>query len=167
MTNTNNTQVVKDLPNKKLTVTRYFDAEQDDVWRAWTEAELLDLWWAPKPWKTETKSLDFKVGGSWLYAMVGPEGERHWCRADYLSIDAQDRFNIKEYFCDEEGNLSNTAPIMYWKNDFIPDGEGTKVIVEISFEKEEDIQTILEMGFEQGFTMALGNLDEYLSSVKA
>jgi hypothetical protein len=35
-------------------------------------------------------------------------------------------------------------------------------VVDISFKSETDIRTILEMGFQEGFDMALGNLDELL-----
>ena len=56
------TQVVKDLANKKMTITRYFDAEVELVWLAWTEHELLDQWWAPKPWRAETKTLQALLG---------------------------------------------------------------------------------------------------------
>jgi uncharacterized protein YndB with AHSA1/START domain len=45
----------KDLQNKKLTVVREFDAPLERVWEAWTKSEILDQWWAPKPYKTETK----------------------------------------------------------------------------------------------------------------
>jgi uncharacterized protein YndB with AHSA1/START domain len=60
----------------QLIVTREFDANSDLVWKAWTTAELLDQWWAPKPYRAETKSLDFREGGVWLYAMVSPENEK-------------------------------------------------------------------------------------------
>ena len=59
MANNNHTEIIKDLPNKKITITRNFDSQPEHVWRAWTESELLDQWWAPKPWRTETKTLDF------------------------------------------------------------------------------------------------------------
>ena len=36
------THIAKDLPNKKITVTREFDALPEQVWSAWTESELLD-----------------------------------------------------------------------------------------------------------------------------
>ena len=82
MTVNSKMQIEKDLDNKKMTITRSFDAPVSDVWRAWTESELLDQWWAPKPWKAETKSMDFRVGGYWLYAMVGPDNTKHWAKAD-------------------------------------------------------------------------------------
>ncbi len=77
MIDTHELQIVKDLPKRKITVTRHFDASPELVWRAWTESELLDQWWAPQPWKAETKFLSFKVGGYWLYAMVGPDNSKH------------------------------------------------------------------------------------------
>src|SRR5688500_12202366 len=80
-------QIVKDLPNKKITITRQFNATPDMVWRAWTESELLDQWWAPKPWRAETKTLNFKEGGNWLYAMVGPNGDKEWVKVDFITIE--------------------------------------------------------------------------------
>lgn len=160
----NPTEIVKDLPNKKLTITRTFEATPDLVWRTWTEKELLDQWWAPKPWKAETKTLDFKEGGSWLYAMVGPANEKHWAKADYDKINPQKSFDITEYFCDEQGTKNSELPTMRWKNQFKPTSSGTTVIIEISFTKENDMKTIMEMGFEAGFTAALGNLEEYLKA---
>jgi uncharacterized protein YndB with AHSA1/START domain len=76
----------KDAANKKIKVVREFDASVEQVWKAWTERELLDQWWAPKPWKANTQSMDFRNGGLWLYYMEGPDGSRHYCRVDYKSI---------------------------------------------------------------------------------
>lgn len=86
MTVTKETIFSKDVANKKLTVVREFDAPLEKVWKAWTESELLDQWWAPKPWKAITQSMDFREGGKWLYYMLGPDGSRHYCRADYKTI---------------------------------------------------------------------------------
>ena len=159
------TRIDKDLAAKKLMVTREFDAPPDLVWRAWTEKELLDQWWAPHPWKTETKSMDFREGGTWIYSMNGPEGEKQWCREDYIKIIAPKSFSADDAFCDEKGKVDTNFPIMHWKNNFIPTADGTRVEVEINFDKEEDIKTIVEMGFEQGFTAAHGNLDELLAKM--
>ena len=64
--------------NNSVQVTREFNADLPLVWEAWTNPEILDQWWAPKPYQTKTKSMDFRVGGVWLYAMVSPENETHW-----------------------------------------------------------------------------------------
>jgi uncharacterized protein YndB with AHSA1/START domain len=162
MVTNDKTKIQKDLKNKQLKLTREFDADVETVWKAWTTREILDKWWAPKPWRAETKSMDFREGGSWLYAMVGPEGEKHWARADYKSIKPKQSFEYIDAFCDENGKITNTAPSMHWNCDFKGSGDATVVQIDISFDKEADIQAILEMGFEQGFTDGLANLDELL-----
>ena len=149
---------------KTILVKRTFDAPLELVWAAWTEPELLDLWWAPKPWKTETKSHSFNKGGVWLYAMVGPNGEKHWCLFDYDEIKNQKSFSGLDAFCDENGAILESKPRMYWKNTFLTNGNQTDVEILIEFEKEEDIATIIEMGFKEGFTMGLQNLDDYIAA---
>jgi uncharacterized protein YndB with AHSA1/START domain len=161
---TTKTEITKDLANKKLYVTRAFAAPVEKVWKAWTESSLLDKWWAPRPWRAETKSLDFKAGGLWLYAMIGPNGEKAWCRVDIKTVDPQQGFTATTRFCDEDGNPDDSFPSMHWLTKFYATATGSNVDVEISFDNEADLQKIVEMGFEAGFTMALGNLDELLEA---
>ena len=158
----NQMQIVKDVPGKKITITRIFDAAPAEVWRAWTESELLDQWWAPKPWKAETKEMDFKSGGYWLYAMVGPDNTRVWARVDFSSIIPKKSYEAIDTFCDENGKPNAEMPRMTWKNTFESSEGGTKLTVIIAFQKEADIKVIMDMGFEQGFTDGLNNLDELL-----
>ncbi len=153
-------EFIKDLKNKKIFVKREFSASPEEVWKAWTSSEILDQWWAPKPWKAKTKSMDFREGGYWLYAMMGPEGEQHFARADYEKIVPFKSFAGQDSFCDEKGNIIPDPPGMHWKAVFEKSGSGTVVSVEITFKKEADLEKIIEMGFKEGFTAALGNLDE-------
>lgn len=154
----------RDPENRKITVTRNFDAPVELVWRAWTEHEILDLWWAPKPWKTETRFMDFRAGGYWLYAMVGPDGERHWSRMDYLAVDAPQSYTAQDAFCDESGTLDSGMPVMEWKSNFQPHEEGTRVVVTLLFNGPDDLETLVKMGFQEGFAAALSNLDAYFSA---
>lgn len=148
--------------NSTIKVKREFAAPLEKVWAAWTESELLDQWWAPKPWKARTKSMNFSVGGFWLYAMVGPEGTEHWSRADYTAITSLKSFKGEDYFCDEAGNLNPQFPKSIWSVIFTRSGDSTFVDIETKYEKLADLEAIIEMGFKEGFTMALENLDELL-----
>ncbi|GGA90299.1 SRPBCC family protein [Puia dinghuensis] len=152
----------KDLPNKRLTVVREFDAPLELVWKAWTRSDMLDQWWAPKPWRAETKTMDFREGGFWLYCMKGPNGDHAWCRVDFKTIAPYQRITTGVSFCDEEGNKNPDMPTMDWRKEFSQSGDVTTVRVEISFPREADMETIIQMGFQEGFTAGLGNLDEYL-----
>src|SRR5438046_6078467 len=166
MNQKNQTTITKDPSNKKLIVVREFDAPLDHVWKAWTESELLDQWWAPKPWRAETKTMDFREGGTWLYSMVGPDGSRHWSRADFKKIIPNKSFIGDDAFCDENGKINPEMPRMHWENEFSETASGTKVTVEITFSSEEQLEKIIEMDFKEGFTMAHGNLDELLVAQK-
>ncbi|MDV3309014.1 MAG: SRPBCC domain-containing protein [Cyclobacteriaceae bacterium] len=149
-----------DRDKRTIHVEREFAAPLADVWAAWTQKEFLDQWWAPKPYRTITRSLDFRDGGTWFYSMVGPENDRHWCRADYEGIQPMESFGMHDAFTDEEGNVSNELPRSRWKNDFRSSGDSTTVHITIRYDKTEDLDKIIELGFREGFTAALENLDE-------
>jgi len=151
-----------DKENKRINVEREFAAPLQKVWAAWTESRLIDQWWAPKPWKAETKFLNFVPGGHWLYAMKGPEGDTQWCRADYTSVIPYKKFEGKDAFCDENGNVNNDLPAVTWNVEFFDKKDTTLVKIAISFNKVSDVDKYLEMGFREGFLAALENLDALL-----
>jgi uncharacterized protein YndB with AHSA1/START domain len=154
----------KDLQQKQIKVVREFDAPLDLVWKAWTDSTVLDQWWAPRPWKAETKEMDFRPGGRWLYFMKGPEGDGSWCLVDFTAVEPGRSFATSVAFCDEQGNKNAAFPTMEWQCVFSQAGGVTRVSVDIHFDKEADMQAIIAMGFEQGFAMGLGNLEEYLQA---
>lgn len=156
------TNYEKNVDEKQLIVTRRFAASKSRVWDAWARPELLEKWWAPKPWRAITKDFDFREGGRWLYSMVGPDGEKSWCIVVFKSISPLESFTALDAFCDGNGIPSTEFPQMHWLIEFEEDGEFTKVKVTVSFDSIEDMNKIVEMGFEEGFAMAHENLDELL-----
>ena len=159
MENNNKTIVVKNLDEKSILISREFNAPLANVWRAYTESELLEQWWAPKPWRAESKKMEFKVGGYWLYAMVGPENEKHWGRMNYLKIVHHKSFTIEDVFCDDEGNVNQTLPASRGSIEFTDTANGTLVEFKMIYPTEKDLQTIIEMGFEQGITACFEQLE--------
>ncbi len=151
-----------DREQKQVTLKRAFKAPLPKVWRAWTEAQYLDQWWAPAPWKAETSHMDFKAGGYWLYAMVSPEGARHYGRVDYSSVRPQQGFEGYDGFCDAAGNLDPALPRTAWKVAFESQGQNTMATVLLTFKTLEDLEQLVKMGFKEGFTIALQGLDELL-----
>lgn len=160
--NTNSTQVIKDFKEKSILVSREFNAPVELVWRAFTESEILDQWWGPAPWRAETKFLDFSVGGYWLYAMISPENEKHWGRMNYLSIETHKNFQLEDAFCDENGIMNPELPVSKGSNVFTATDNGTKVVFKMSYSTEEQLQKIIEMGFEQGITACLEQLNQLI-----
>lgn len=161
---TNNFVFEKDVDAKKIHVAREFNARIEKVWKAWTEPDLLEKWWGPKPWIAKTKSMDFTVGGAWLYAMEGPEGQKHWSYVKFTAIEEESRFTADAVFSDENGIPAPDAPVGHWDNKFFAVGDKTKVMIDLVFEEEADFKMMVEMGFEGGFTIGLNQLEDLLAS---
>jgi uncharacterized protein YndB with AHSA1/START domain len=153
-----------DKEKKAINVEREFAAPVENVWAAWTQRELLDQWWAPKPWKAKTKTQDFREGGHWLYAMIGPDGSEHWSRADYKTIVPLKSYSGKDGFCDANGNVNTELPRSLWTVQFKPVGASTHVSIEVQYDTLEELEQIISMGFKEGFTAGLENLDLLLQS---
>lgn len=147
-----------------VNVKREFLADLSSVWDAWTKPELLDQWWAPKPYKNKTKSMNFSEGGTWLYCMISPENEIHWCKNDYQKIDNKKSYTGLDAFCDENGITNTSMPRTQWTNTFSEVGEKTLVNIVAKYESLEALEKIISLGFKEGFTMAMQNLDEYFAA---
>lgn len=150
---------------KTVSITKEFAAGLDLVWDAYTKAELLDQWWAPKPFLSRTKVLDFTVGGRRFYAMVGPDGGERWAVQKYTSITPKTNFKFFNAFADAEENLQ--LPGSDWNFDFIDQGETTTVSVSIYNESLERMEMILARGFTEGVKAQLASLEELLATLSA
>ncbi len=69
----NKTDFNVDQETNTLKVKREFHAPLAQVWKAWTDASILDLWWAPEGYKSTTKTMEFVEGGKRHYQMQGPD----------------------------------------------------------------------------------------------
>src|SRR6478609_4282461 len=151
-----------DKAAKTVFITREFDAELSLVWDAFTKKEILDQWWAPKPYASKTKVLDFKVGGRRFYAMVSPEGQERWILQKYTSISPKTNFKFFNAFADENENPE--LPGSEWDHTFSEQNGTTKVHISIYNESLERLERILD-GFTKGMKMSLSNLEELLATL--
>jgi PhnB protein len=158
-------QVNKD--NNTIVITREFAANLELVWKAWTTAELLDQWWGPQPCKAETKSMDFREGGHWLYCMIIPPSlsgaeteQRSWGKQEFGKIVLHKSFNGTDVFCDENGTVNPEFPAGNLENQF-NEMDGKTIVTMTSTHKSfEDIQTLIEMGFKEGIEICFNQLDK-------
>ncbi len=155
--------LIIDKETKTVSMTREFAAELGLVWDAYTKPELLDLWWAPKPWTSRTKFMDFKVGGRRFYAMVSPEGVERWSVQRYTSITPRTNFKFFNAFADADENLE--LPGSDWDLNFSPQGDKTVVGISIYNESRERLERMIESGFREGAEMQLKNLEELLAQL--
>lgn len=155
-----------DRDKKTITVKREFPAALPLVWDAYTKSNILDQWWAPKPWKAKTKKMDFREGGQWIYAMVGPEGQEHWSVVEYIRIQPRTKFTGRDAFSDADGNINKELPQSTWEIKFIDQGDTTLVECFISYDDLAQLDAIIKMGFKEGMEIAMQGLDDLLRSKK-
>ena len=148
---------------KTAFITREFDADLSLVWDAFTKAEILDQWVAPKPWTSKTKFMDFKVGGRRFYAMVSPEGNERWAVQKYTSISPKTNFKMFNAFADKDENIE--LPGSDWDYTFIEQNGKTIVNITIYNESLARMEKMIEMGFKEGFNMSMNNLENLLASL--
>ena len=148
---------------KTVTITRQFDAGRDLVWDAYTRPELLDRWWAPKPYSSRTKAMEFREGGKRFYAMVSPEGQERWVLQRFTSITPKTNFKLFNAFADADETPQ--LPGSDWDFNFSENDGKTTVHVSIYNESLERLERMIEMGFKEGTTAQLENLDALLAEL--
>lgn len=152
-----------DKATKTAVITREFDADLSLVWDAFTKAEYLDRWVAPKPFTSKTKFMDFKVGGRRFYAMVSPEGQERWLIQKYTSISPKTNFKLFNAFADQDGNPQ--LPGSDWDYTFSEQNGITTVRISIYNESLERMEKMIEMGFVEGYKAMIVNLEELLAAL--
>lgn len=154
---------VVDKATKTVTVAREFDAELSLVWDAFTKAEILDQWWAPQPFLSKTKIMNFEVGGRRFYAMESPDGSfKKWAVQKYTSITPKTNFKYLNAFSDENENME--LPGSDWDHTFSEKDGKTTVRISIYNESLERMEKMIAMGFTEGFKATLGQLETLLAT---
>jgi uncharacterized protein YndB with AHSA1/START domain len=155
-----------DKATATIYITREFAADLDLVWDAFTKAEILDQWMSPKPWRGQTKELDFREGGRWLHAMISPENVTRWSMAEFITIQPKTHFTTKNYFCDEHGDPDNTHFTYSLTENFFEAGaETTTVKIVKKMSGLAQLEQFVQGGFKEGTVMIMNSLDEYLRSL--
>ncbi|HTF19626.1 MAG TPA: SRPBCC domain-containing protein [Chryseolinea sp.] len=157
---------VADKKRNTITVKKEFDADRQLVWDCHTKSELLDKWFAPKPFTTKTKSMDFREGGHWLYAMVDPAGPEYWGRMEYKSIKPIEHYDGLDAFCDDKGEVNPELPRAHWDVTFEDLGERSLVKTVVTYNSLADLETVIQMGMREGLMSTLERLDDLLIAYK-
>ncbi len=151
-----------DYSNKRITVTTELKAPVSVIWNAFTNPTILEKWFAPKPFRVLTKTINFTEGGKWLYYMLSPEGEKFWSVSEFRKVRMYQSFEATDAFCDENGKINTNLPQMVWTYNFSEENGATTITAVIKLTSEQDMNRLLEMGFEEGYEIALEQLQKLL-----
>ncbi|GHN02489.1 hypothetical protein WSM22_39780 [Cytophagales bacterium WSM2-2] len=150
---------VADKKKNTLTIRREFMAARQLVWDCYTKSELLNRWFAPAPLTTRTKTMDFREGGHWHYAMVEPNGTEHWGYTEYVKIKPVDYYTALDAFSNAAGEINKAMPRAEWRVTFTDKGENAIVETVVTYKSLADLEMVIKMGMEQGLIATLEKLD--------
>jgi uncharacterized protein YndB with AHSA1/START domain len=153
----------KDVESLTLTVIAEFDSTPDRVWEVWEDPRKLEQWWGPPTFPATFTRHDFVVGGESRYFMTGPAGEtpRGWWRID--AIDKPRRLDFANGLAGNDGEPVPDVEPMAGYVTFEATDRGTRMTAVTCFINAEQMQTMLEMGMQEGMTQAIGQIDDLLS----
>jgi uncharacterized protein YndB with AHSA1/START domain len=155
---------------KDLKFERVLNAPLEQVWKAWSDEEMLKKWWGPKYWSSPTANMDFKVGGKYLLAMQGSMAPGQpeittWSGGTYKEIIPMQKIVVLDHFADEQGNkihastygLPESFPMESEIQMLFEDlGEKTKLTV--YYPSIEGIEGAMLDGMTQGWNQTLDKL---------
>lgn len=152
---------------QELVITREFDAPRALVFKAWTEPERLMRWWGPADFTAPAATIDFRVGGKYLFCMRGPDGKDYWSTGTYQEIVEPERIVCTDSFADADGNV--VSPTAYGMGADFPDQQR----ITITFEEvagrtrmtlhhagmpKGEMREMAEMGWNQSFDKLAASL---------
>ncbi|MEX0648008.1 MAG: SRPBCC domain-containing protein [Balneolaceae bacterium] len=149
--------------NRKLILTRNFDASPELMFKIWSDCKHLKHWWGPKEWPMDECNMDFREGGEWKYCLRGPnKGDESWGLAIYRDISKPDKIVYKDHFTDAKGSIVENMPNMVISVDFTAQDSKTKQTITVVFDTNEERDKIVEMGMAEGMDSSLDRLEEHL-----
>jgi uncharacterized protein YndB with AHSA1/START domain len=147
------------VSDRELTLTKIINAPRHNVWRCWTEAALLQQWFAPRPWTTPRAELDLRPGGATLVVMRGPNGEQFPNHGVYLEIVPEQKLVFTDAYVRawEPAEKPFFTAVLTFE---ALDGGITKYVARALHWTVEDRERHEKMGFHQGWAQCADQLQE-------
>ena len=111
---------------------RQLSATPAAVFAAIADPARLATWWGPEGFTNQFETFEFKVGGRWVFTMVGPDGQRYPNESVFAAIVADSQVVIR-HSCQPFFTLTITLQA---------NAEGTLVLWEQAFDDAAVAQAV-------------------------
>ncbi|MGQ0794656.1 MAG: SRPBCC family protein [Nitrosopumilaceae archaeon] len=116
-----------------MITSRIFNAPRKIVWKTWTDPKEVIKWWGPENFTAPHISIDFRVGGKYVYCMrgTGTDGvvKDFWNTGKHLEIKPMEKIVTSMSFADEHGN---PVPASYYG---MPGRWPAEIMLTVTFEE--------------------------------
>lgn len=153
----------KDVENRTLTITAEFAAPVERVWALYEDPRQLEQVWGPPEYPATFVDHELRPGTRSTYYMTSPEGERFAGYWDVTGVDAPTRFTFRDGFAGADLEPNPDLPVSENVYVFESTGGGTTAVFTSTYASAEALQTVLDMGMEEGARSAINQIDGFLA----
>jgi uncharacterized protein YndB with AHSA1/START domain len=141
-----------------MTIAAEFDVPVERVWRLWADPRQLERWWGPPTHPATVVEYDLTPGGTVSFFVTGPEGERRsgWWRV--VDVDAPRRLE----FDLGDPDIPTVRLVVRIEARV---GGGARMTIETSFPSDEAMEYLLSIGFDEGMSNAVRQIDDALRAL--
>lgn len=145
--------------DRTMTLERVVKAPPARVWAAWSDPEVLPLWWGPDGFTCRTYRIDLRKGGEWVFDMIGPDGTVYPNRHHYTRYDPKARIDYALYNS-ETGHKHADVTVTFEETD-----GGTRVTLSMLFSSVEEHRNAADFGAYEAGMETLGKLAAAVENV--
>ncbi len=157
------TDITKDVETRTLTITAEFGAPVERVWALYEDPRQLERVWGPPEYPATFVDHDLRPGARTTYYMTSPEGEKFAGYWDITGVEPTTRFTFQDGFATEDLSPNTDLPVSQNVYAFAAADGGTTAVFTSTFESVEALQTVLDMGMEEGARSSINQIDGFLA----
>lgn len=157
------TDIRHDLDALTLTITAEFAAPVQRIWDIYADPRQLEKVWGPPEYPATVVDHDLAPGGRVTYYMTGPEGERFFGYWTVLAVEEPETFTYEDGFAHEDFSPNTDLPTSTCVSTFAAQGTSTRATYVTTFASREGLQTVLDMGVEEGSRTSINQIDGFVA----
>lgn len=148
-----------------IIVEAYIAVPHQDVFRAWTDPQLVKKWFGHKPCTLHSAAIDLRVGGVWRFIESSNHEKTTGFEGEYLAIEIDRRlvFTWSRVIAHTSGEREAT-PESKVEIVLTPKGAGTDIHITHSAINDEPTRERFSGGWRRGISNLKVTLEEASSS---
>ena len=150
--------------DEQILIEREFDAPKSLVYKAWTTPELVKQWWHANRGEVTVAEIDVRVGGTWRYVSITPDGFEVAFHGEYREIVPEERIvstEVYEGVPEEYANEGTLNTLTLTEKD-----GRTNLSVLVQAPNQTVRDAIIDSGMEAGMQDAMDLLEDVAQSLR-
>ena len=150
------------MSDQEIVISRTFRAPPHIVFEAWTRAELVKRWWAPKALGVQMVECqaDVRAGGAYRYVIRSAAGNEYAFSGTYTEVTPPTRLVYTQVFEPMAGAGAVVVTVTFDEH-----GGRTRLMSRELYPSKEARDAALASGMEKGMRDTMNQLDELVLSL--